>query len=528
MAEENHYDVIMIGSGIGALTAASVLAKLKRKRTLLLEQHTVAGGFTHEFKRPGNLTWDVGIHYIGEMGEGRDPRAIMDFISDGGIQWTRMNEPFERFVYPDFTFELYGEPARFKKDLIGRFPDEEPAIAQYFRDIKKAVGWGRRRFVGDTLPFPLRDLMLGPGGAGKKLALMLTKDYLDERFRDPKLKATLVSQWKDHGMPPDRSAFLSHAIIVDHYLRGGYYPVGGAHAIASNIMPVIEKRGGKCLTRHRVTRVLVENGAAKGVEVVHRKGGRDLTESYFAPVVISGAGAHTTYAKLIPREIAAPYLDRLNTLLPGNSAVSLYVSFKESPERLGFRGENYWIADSYDHDGDMESESVLSGNPVACYLSFPSLKDPKASIHTAEIVAITDYGAFKRWADRPWMDRGEEYDALKDRIAAGLLRLVERKFPGFSDLVEYQEVSTPLSVEHFMQSPEGAIYGLAGTPERFRQKWLGVRTPVNNLYLAGSDVYFHGLVGATMGGLAAASAAMGPFGFFRIMTAITLAARRRL
>lgn len=183
------------------------------------------------------------------MGEGRDPRAIMDFISDGGIQWTRMNEPFERFVYSDFTFELYGEPARFKKDLIGR---------------------------------------------------------------------------------------------------------------------------------------------------------------------------------------------------------------------------------------------------------------------TAEIVAITDYGAFKRWADRPWMDRGEEYDTLKHRIAAGLLRLVERKFPGFSDLVEYQEVSTPLSVEHFMQSPEGAIYGLAGTPERFRQKWLGVRTPVKNLYLAGSDVYFHGLVGATMGGLAAASAAMGP------------------
>jgi phytoene dehydrogenase-like protein len=292
-------------------------------------------------------------------------------------------------------------------------------------------------------------------------------------------------------------------------------------------MPVIERRGGKCLIRHRVKRVLIENGAAAGVEVVHRKGGRDITDTYFAPVVISGAGAHTTYAKLIPRELAEPYLDKLNTLLPGNSGVSLYVSFRESPESLGFHGENYWISDSYDHDGDRESESAISGNPIACYLSFPSLKNPKASVHTAEILAITDYGAFKRWGDRPWKDRGEEYDALKEKMGEGLLSLVDRKFPGFRDLVDYQEVSTPLSVEHFMRSPEGAIYGLAGTPERFRQKWLGVRTPVKNLYLAGSDVYFHGLVGATMGGLAAAGAAIGPFGFFRIMTSIMMAARRR-
>jgi phytoene dehydrogenase-like protein len=135
-------------------------------------------------------------------------------------------------------------------------------------------------------------------------------------------------------------------------------------------------------------------------------------------------------------------------------------------------------------------------------------------------VAITDYGAFKRWADRPWKKRGEEYEALKARMAAGMRDLVDRHFPGFRDLVDYAELSTPLSVEHFTASPRGAIYGLPGTPERFRQDWLGVRTPVKNVLLAGADVYLHGVLGAAMGGVAAAGVALGSLGFPRVMTAI--------
>ena len=123
-------------------------------------------------------------------------------------------------------------------------------------------------------------------------------------------------------------------------------------------------------------------------------------------------------------------------------------------------------------------------------------------------------------------ERGEEYEALKARMAAGMLDLVDRHFPGFRELVDYAELSTPLSVEHFTASPRGAIYGLPGTPERFRQDWLGVRTPVKNVLLAGADVYLHGVLGAAMGGVAAAGAALGSTGFPRVMTAI-MASRGR-
>jgi all-trans-retinol 13,14-reductase len=111
------YDLILIGSGMGALTVASLMAQLRRKRVLVLERHFKAGGFTHDFKRQ-QFHWDVGIHYIGQMNEGSPMRQMFDLVTQKGVQWNKMPEPFERFVYPGLTFDLYGNPKRFQADLI--------------------------------------------------------------------------------------------------------------------------------------------------------------------------------------------------------------------------------------------------------------------------------------------------------------------------------------------------------------------------------------------------------------------------
>ena len=524
--DDGRFDAIAIGSGIGALTAAAILARLGRRRVLVLERHSVLGGFTHQFRRQQGRTWDVGVHYVGDLHQGSTGRAVFDYVSDGGIRWNRMPEPFERFVYPDFSFDVYGDEARYRADLVLRFPQERASIERYFRDLKRAAAWGLRHFTAGLLPAPIGPALRWMTSFSSALPLSITRDHLDRTFRDPQLKALLVSQWRDHGLPPDRSAFLSHAIIATHYLNGGYYPVGGAGSIARAIAPVIEGAGGACRVRRDVQRVLVENGRAIGVEVVHRKGGRDRIERYTAQLVISNAGAHNTYTRLLPRELAGTVPEQIDALGPAPTAVSLYVSFRESPARLGFRGENIWISEDYEHDAERESEDALRGRPSGCYLSFPSLKDPEASVHTAEILVMPAYEPFKRWADRSWKQRGDEYEALKTRMAEGMIDLVDRHFPGFRDLIDYRELSTPLSVEHFAGHPRGAIYGLPGTPERFRQAWLGVRTPVENLFLAGADVYFHGVLGAAMGGVAAAGAALGPFGFVRAMAEIMASHRR--
>lgn len=153
------------------------------------------------------------------------------------------------------------------------------------------------------------------------------------------------------------------------------------------------------------------------------------------------------------------------------------------------------------------------------YLSFPSLKNPQAEQPTAEIITFLDYELFAAWRGSAWQRRGNEYEALKERIAQVLLDLVERHHPGFRDLVEYHELSTPLTVESMTGHRGGQIYALPWTPDRFRHAWPGPRTPIRNLYLTGADVACHGIVGALSGGILTAAHLLGPLGIFRIVRA---------
>ena len=114
------------------------MAQLRNKRVLILERHFIAGGFTHTFQRKG-FHWDPGLHYVGQMQAGSSTRNLFDLVTDQQVQWQKMPEPFEKFVYPGLSFDLYGDPKRFEADLIERFPAEPKAICQYFKDIRKAT-----------------------------------------------------------------------------------------------------------------------------------------------------------------------------------------------------------------------------------------------------------------------------------------------------------------------------------------------------------------------------------------------------
>lgn len=136
----NEFDIIVIGSGIGALTFASLMAQMKSKRVLVLERHFKLGGFTHTFSRPDDYTWDVGLHYVGQMDRGSLPRSLMDSATQGNVDWIKMPSPFDKFVYPDFTFEVPDDKDEYRRVLIDRFPEESDAISRYFKDVPVSTG----------------------------------------------------------------------------------------------------------------------------------------------------------------------------------------------------------------------------------------------------------------------------------------------------------------------------------------------------------------------------------------------------
>jgi all-trans-retinol 13,14-reductase len=508
-------DAIVIGSGIGGLACASILAQQHKLRVLVFEKHFKLGGYTHTFARRGKYEWDVGVHYVGEMAKGMKPRALLDYVTQGGVQWTPLPSAYDLLVFPGMTYRIEAGEQNLASKLAAAFPRERDAIEAYFGDVRRAQDW-YRKFLLATLERGSHaqvDRVLAERDAA--LVLSITDDYFKRRFSDARLRAVAAGQWGDYGVAPDSSAFLAHANVVSHYRFGGWYPKGGSAGLAESMVPIIEKSGGRVLVNHTVKEILIERGRAVGVRVQGSsrefRGERDI----FADVVISNVGAYNTYAKLLPADTALPFRDELDTAAQSMSTVTAYVGLRDTPRSLGFQGENLWLFSSYDHADIYRRRNELSeGRAHFCYLSFPSLKNEHAVGHTAELTAPIDAAVFERWAKGAWKKRGPEYEALKRRIADALIAFVECNYPGFRELVEFVELATPLSAEHFTSHRGGAIYGIAGVPDRYRKPICRVHTPVENLLLTGSDAAGHGVVGAAMGAVMTASVVLGPRGNF--------------
>jgi len=157
-----NYDTIIIGSGMGSLTTAAILAK-EGQKVLVLERHYTAGGFTHVFKRKG-FEWDVGIHYIGEVQRPTSViKKLFDYISDSKLQWADMGEVYDKIIIGDKEYDFVKGTQNFKKKLIEYFPDEKLAIENYVKLVFKTIKTSQKFYISKAFPSILNFLI------GKKM-----------------------------------------------------------------------------------------------------------------------------------------------------------------------------------------------------------------------------------------------------------------------------------------------------------------------------------------------------------------------
>lgn len=495
------YDAVVIGSGMGGLTTAALLSELGWK-VCVLEQHYTAGGFTHSYER-GGYEWDVGVHYIGEVGAATRTRKMFDFLSDGNLKWAPMDAEYDRFYIGDKVFNAIAGKQEFRDNLVRQFPNEAKAIDAYLKlldrsgDALSAFGMSRgmpallRWVAKPWLAWKLR----GP-------FRRRTWDVLRDLTSDRDLIATLCGQWGDMGMPPKRSPFMAHAMIARHYLYGGFYPVGGSWRIAETIIPKIQASGGEVFTYAKVETILVEDGKVAGVEM---KDGHRIE----CACVISSAGVDNTFNQLLPDKVVerSGYRRRLQNVQPSVAHLGVYIGLQGTAEELGLPRTNFWIYPSNDYDAALDR--FLADKDAAfpiVYISFPSAKDPDyenrhPGTATIEIVAPAPYEWFEKWRDETWGKRGDDYEAFKEALGERLLEYVYAKLPQLRGKVDYYEVSTPLSTNWFGGYQRGELYGLAHTRERLNQDWLRPKTNIPGLWLTGQDVLTCGVTGAMMAGL---------------------------
>ena len=494
---------------MGGLTNAALLSELGWK-VCVLEQHYTAGGYTHSYNRNG-YEWDVGVHYIGDVGSKTRSRRMFDFLSDGKLEWAPMDAEYDRFYIGDKVFNAIAGKQAFRDNLVASFPKEEQAIDRYLELLAEVGGAISTHSMGRVLK-PWQRTLGAPLLKWRTPANMYRNTYevLSELTDDQDLIAVLCGQWGDMGLPPKRSAFMVHAMIARHYMYGGYYPVGGSWRIAESIIPKIQEAGGEVFTYAKVKRILLKDGEVSGVEM-------DDGHHIDCPCVISSAGIGNTFSGLLPTDVVeeSGYENLLETVRPSMAHLGVYIGLKETAQQLGLPKTNFWIYPGNDYDAALDRFLQDKDAPFpVVYISFPSAKDPDyenrhPGTATIEIVAPAPFAWFEQWQGTTWGKRGEEYETFKAQLGERLMQHLYEKLPQLKGKVDYYEVSTPVSTEWFSGYQHGELYGLDHTAGRLRQEWLGPRTKIPGLWLTGQDVLTCGVTGAMMAGMLTTMAMVG-------------------
>ena len=254
-----------------------------------------------------------------------------------------------------------------------------------------------------------------------------------------------------------------------------------------------------------VKEILTHKGKAFGV---HLENGDEIK----AKMVISSAGIKNTFEVLLKdKKIGSNGNVTLDQVQPSSGYYCLHIGLDKSAADLGLNNANLWVYPDYDHDLNLKNYLDDNDQPYpVVFISFPSAKDPSwdknhPNTSTIEVITIAEFSKHKKWENKEWKNRGDEYEGFKESVSQNLLDVLYQKSPETNGHVDYYELSTPLTSRDLANYKEGELYGINHTPERFSQKWLKPQTPIKNLYLTGQDIVTAGVSAALMSGVITAS-----------------------
>lgn len=503
------YDVIVIGSGAGGLTAAVALARAG-KRVLVLEQHDRPGGWTHSFTLNG-YRFSPGVHYIGDLQEGGGLRRIYDGLDvSQDLAFVELNpDGYDHIVVGEKQVDFPKGRENLIERLKSHFPHEAQGIDGYFNDLTNMIEGLRR--IGN-----LANPLGAAKGAGNVLKWMRASgaDLINAHVSDPVLRGVLAGQSGDHGMPPSQVSAFMHAGITHHYFNGGYYPMGGAFTIPRAFVRGLKRSGGQIRLKSRVKRIMMEGRKVIGVEL-------ESGEEIRAGVVVSNADPEVTFGKLIGREnLSAKLRKKIDGVKYSTSCLSLFFATDMDLRSEGLDSGNMWYYDHADVDkiySDGLTDALLrEETPPGMFLTVTTLKDPSrmhatgatAGHHTCESFAFVGYDAFEKWANTKYGARPTDYDAMKEDLAWRMVRGLEKRIPGLSKHITYYSLGTPLTNEHYLNATRGNLYGIDKRPSQVGPLGFTAKTEFEGLFLCGQSTMSHGVAGVTASGVDAAKAAL--------------------
>jgi phytoene desaturase len=481
------YDVIVIGAGMGGLTAATLLAR-KGWKTLLVEKENQVGGYVVSFKRDG-FTFDATGAFVGGCQEGGEFYRILEEM---GIQRGLEFIPIDhiRNIYPGFEVHLHpGGFHSYTEALFNLFPKEQKGLKNYLSLVKR-IGEEIKSYSEITLiqkiffPFYFRNLVRFHRSSHKAI--------LDNLFRGEEIKTALHSLPVTE--PPSRLSFLFVAILINKALMEGvFYPKGGMGKIPEAMANAFRQDGGELYLQKEAKEILMRDRRVDGIRT---KDG----ETFQAPLVISDVNPNLS-VKMLPLEFRKPFEEKIRHFEYSLSCFILYIATDLDLKRMGLPYFTY-LRSSYDleEEGRMLRRGEIPHNP-AMMVSIPTILDPSLAPprkHILNVLINVPYHYQEEWGKKD----PEKYRHVKEEFSQKILhRLDSKLISGLRNHLLLCEAATPLTLERYTGNEMGAMYGLASTPEQIGKLRPPNQTPIPGLFEVGHYTRpSHGIIGASLSG----------------------------
>ncbi|MBI5178861.1 MAG: NAD(P)/FAD-dependent oxidoreductase [Nitrospinae bacterium] len=475
-AGPDEFSAIIIGSGIGGLSCAALLAKMGYK-PLVLEQHSQPGGYCTSFRRNG-FEFSAGVETISGLSEKGPVTFLLNTLGFDPKEMFVKNR--QRFIMDGTSFDWPGTLDETIALLAAKYPAEADNLRRFFADAALALA---EPYADNPLGVPMDEVAVFSTRGWRGFAefarryrhlprwmIMTYREKLDEYFADECLKDFLGGLSGFVGTEPDKTPAMAALFsMVSYFVHGGYHPKGGAQKFADRLAEYITAHGGTVLLRHRATKIHIERGRVTGATA----NGRLFRSS----VAVSNADPVATFTQLAGREhFPNEFLAPIENLKMSTSAFMVFLGV----------GMDLSAYPALINDLDGKCGIFIDSNADASLA-------PKG-MATLSIIRMAEYD------DYP--PRGTtEYEEKKQKDADELIARAEKVIPGISQKIFVREAATPRTFERYVLHPKGALYSFdqsAGTKRPY------FKTPVEGLYLAGAGPFGGGVEAVAISGMIAA------------------------
>ena len=450
------YDAVVIGAGVGGLIAANLLVRAGLK-TQLIERHYMVGGYCSTFRRAG-YTFDAATHFYPLLG---NPSTLTgSLLAELGVstEWIKM-DPVDCFHFPDGSrFRVPADFNSYVGKLKAEFPEEKENIDRFFTLCRKAYLTGLVEYFRNV-----------PTGRMESLRGLSLGDVLHQHFRNEKLRLLLTGDIGHWGSPPSRTSFVFDSMLRLAYFLGNYYPRGGSQVFVDELAQRFEEMGGDILMSSEVRRILVEAGAASGVEVETGTPRNRTCHRISAGVVLSNADLrHTMERMLDPDSLDANYLAHSRQLRPSHPCFLVHFGLKDISLDELRQIEGY-------HWSSWNAEDVATS---AFKVFLPTAFDPALAPAGGQIVIVQKLTDINYEATDDW-------SLHKKNVEDYILDSLERKLPGFTNKIVVKLSASAQTSYRYTLNHHGAMLGWEMAPDQLGKERPSVEAPLKNLYLVG-------------------------------------------